>query len=346
MNEDSYGQLTERQQALMALVIREYVQNPVPVGSKTLASKYSLQVSPATVRNELAELEEMGYLSHPHTSAGRVPTEKGYRYFVKYLMKQAELPLEERLTIRHQFHQISSEREQMMRLSASVLAQQTRAASLVTPPRAPQSRYKHLELISLRGTVALMILVLLGGTVRQQVISLPEPRPQEELSALAARLNERHRGHTADEIRVDAQAAESLEAQVARMVREILIQEDSHVAQEIYRDGLAQILEQPEFQEVHSLRQVVDLLERGMFFDELLGDAMKSGGIQVIIGGEGRWEDLSDCSVVLARYGQVEQVSGALGVVGPMRMAYAHAISVVRYVAELMSDLVYDWYGY
>jgi len=338
--------LTERQRMILGLVIREYIQNPVPVASKVLVEKYPLGISPATARNELALLEERGYLTHPHTSAGRIPTEKGYRYFVEYLMQQVELPLEERLTIRHQFYQVHAEMDQMMRLSASVLARQTRSAALVTPPRAPQSRYKHLELISLRETVALLILVLQGGLVKQQVLTLDAPYTQETLSAIAGKLNHLYAGLTVDQIRPDVAGAEPLEARVAQIVRDILAHEDHQMSQGIYRDGLGYILELPEFREARSLKQVVDLLERGMFFEEMLAEVMERGGVQVIIGGEGRWDELSDCSVVMARYGGESRVGGALGVVGPTRMPYAHAISVVRYVAELMGDLMYEWYGY
>ncbi len=339
-------ELTERQRTILGLVIREYIRNPAPVGSRALVEKYHLGVSPATVRNELAFLEEQGYLTHPHTSAGRVPTELGYRYFVEYLMQQAKLPIEERLTIRHQFHQVSAEWDQMMRLSASILAQQTHAAALVTPPRMPKNRYRHLELVSLRDTVALLILVFQGGAVRQHVLALDAPKDQEELGRIAARLNERYAGATADKIKVDAAAIDTLEARVAHLVREIMIGEDERATQEIYRDGLAHILDTPEFHEVESLRQVVDLLERGMFFERMLGEVARRGGVQVIIGGEGRWQELNDCSVVVARYGRESHASGTLGVVGPIRMPYARTISVVRYVAELMSDLIYEWYGY
>ena len=338
--------LTERQRTILGLVIREYIRDPVPVGSRALVERYQLGVSPATVRNELAFLEERGYLTHPHTSAGRVPTEMGYRYFVEYLMQQASLPIEERLTIRHQFHQVSTEWAQMMRLSASVLAQQTHAAALVTPPRMPRNRYKHLELVSLRDTLALMILVFQGGAVRQHVLALDVPRDQEDLGRIATRLNERYAGATAEQIKADVSTADALEDQVAHLVREIMIGEDQRATQEVYRDGLTHILDSPEFREASSLRQVVDLLERGMFFEHMLGEVAQRGGVQVIIGGEGRWQELTDCSVVVARYGKEAHASGTLGVVGPIRMPYARTISVVRYVAELMSDLIYEWYGY
>jgi heat-inducible transcriptional repressor len=180
--------------------------------------------------------------------------------------------------------------------------------------------------------------------VRQQVLTLDAPMTQDSLTRTAGKFNHLYAGVTAEQIRADS--ADPLENQLARIVQELMTQEDRQASQEIYRDGLGYMLDSPEFRQIHSLRQVVDLLEGGMFFEEMLSEIAERGGVQVIIGGEGRWEELSDCSVVVARYGGDSPVSGALGVVGPTRMPYAHAISVVSYVAELMGDLIYDWYGY
>src|SRR5512133_2087844 len=175
--------LTERQKLILALVVHEYARTAAPVGSRYLVENYRLDMSSATVRNELAALTEQGYLRQPHTSAGRVPTEEGYRYFVGRLLPEAV-----RHTISHQFHQMRHDVDQWMRLAASVLAHQSQAASLVTAPHPETLRFKHLELISTRGRQVLMVLVLFGGEVRQRLLTLAEPVAQEQLSAAAARL--------------------------------------------------------------------------------------------------------------------------------------------------------------
>ncbi|HIE56701.1 MAG TPA: heat-inducible transcription repressor HrcA, partial [Anaerolineales bacterium] len=181
--------LTERQRLILALVVREYVESTQPVGSKRLADAYSLSFSPATVRNDMAVLTDAGYLQQPHTSAGRIPTEEGYRYFVSQLMGQVSLPAQVERTIAHQFYQARHDYDQWMRLAASILARQVQAASLVTSLHPTHSRLKHLELIATRGRQVLMVLVLEGGEVRQQVLALNEPVPQERLSQVANWLN-------------------------------------------------------------------------------------------------------------------------------------------------------------
>jgi heat-inducible transcriptional repressor len=337
---------SERQRTILALVVREYIEDAAPVGSKGLSERYGLGVSSATIRNELASLEDLGFLTHPHTSAGRVPTERGYRYFVETLMQQVSLAPAEQLTIRHQFFQSGMELDQLMRLSAAVLSNSAQAAAVVLPPRVATSRFKHVELIMLRESVSLLILVLQGGLVRQQVIAQSEPLTQEMASTAASRLNAACAGLTSDQLPVGLETPGSLSDRVVEMVREMMRQVDAQSSDDVYRDGLGYIMELPEFREVQNLRQLVENLERGKFFQGVLGQMTQSQGVQVIIGGEGRWDELSECSVVLARYGALGHVEGALGVVGPMRMRYGHTISLVRYVAELISDMIYDWFGY
>ena len=193
-------ELTPRRQSILGMVVRAYVETAQPVGSRALVDQYGLPYSPATIRNELAALEEMGYLTHPHTSAGRVPTEEKYRYFVEHLLGEVELPLSERLMIQHQFHQVQLDLDQWMRLAAAVLAHTSRSLALVTAPKSPQSRFKHLELISLHDTVVLLVLVLMGGIVKQQMFTLDGPMSQEQLSRLSNELNALLNGTTNAEL--------------------------------------------------------------------------------------------------------------------------------------------------
>jgi heat-inducible transcriptional repressor len=326
-------------------VVREHISTAAPVSSKTISQRYNLGVSPATIRNEMALLEEKGYLTHPHTSAGRVPTEKGYRYFVERLMGESDLSSTERRTINHQFHQARFELDQWMHLSAAVLAHSAHSASLVMAPKSPQCRIKHLELVSIHDAVALLILVLQGGTVKQQILSLDAPVSQEELAPIARRLT--HLWSDCDQTAVTAtlDGLTGLERQVADVVLETMRRLDARSSSEIYRDGLLNVLGQPDFVYSESAQQIVRALEERQFVEGMVSEVMERGGLQIIIGGEGRWEELSEVSVVLARYGIHDQAAGALGVLGPMRMQYDRAVSVVRYVSQLMSDLISDLYG-
>ena len=182
-------ELTDRQNFILTLVIHDYTKNAVPIGSQYLVDRYNLDMSPATVRNELSALDDAGYLYQPHTSAGRLPTDTGYRYFVGRLLNDTELSQTTQRTISHQFYQSRQDIEQWMRLAASVLAHQSNAASVVTAPHTTTARLKHLELIATRGRQILMVLVLVGGEISQQVLTLAEPVTQDMLSSSANRLN-------------------------------------------------------------------------------------------------------------------------------------------------------------
>jgi len=340
-------ELTLRQQTILGLVVQEYLESAAPVSSRALVDDYSLGVSTATVRNELAQLEEKGYLDHPHTSAGRIPTHKGYRRFVTQLLGSVELPLQERRTIAHQFYQARRDFEQWMPLAASVLARTARGAALVTAPQAAESRYKHLQLISTQGQMVLLILVLRGGTVRQQMLSLAEPFDQRALNEASDRLNQLCNGLTFDEIETRIDGLPPFEISIASLVVDTMRRAGVHGTGIVFRDGLSEVLQQPEFAEGEQAHGLVRVMEERGFLDAVLADALSPevGSVQVLIGGEGRWDELYACSLVLARYGVNGFVTGALGVVGPTRMFYGRAISAVSFVAGLLSDLVSDIYS-
>jgi len=337
-------ELTPRQQLILGLVVRDYVAAAQPVGSKTVEA-YGLGVSSATIRNEMAHLEELGYLDQPHTSAGRVPTDKGYRYFVERLMRESHLGVEEQRTIRHQFHQVGVDLEQWMRLAASVLARTAQSAAVVTSLRMEQSRLRHLELISIQETMALLIVVLEGGIVRQQMLALEEPLDQDALTQGANRLNDLCSGASANRIALRRAQLGAAEQQMLDVVVRIMKRVDDQTDLHLYRDGLVHILHQPEFALPESARNVVHLLEDRTLLEDLLTEMLEVGGVQVVIGGEGRWNELKECSLVVSPYGVSGEARGALGVMGPMRMPYSRAISTVRYVAGLLSDLFREVYG-
>ncbi|MCI0395376.1 MAG: heat-inducible transcriptional repressor HrcA [Chloroflexi bacterium] len=333
--------LSERQEYILGLMVRTYVATGLPVGSKTLVEIYDLEFSTATVRNELAVLDEMGYLTQLHTSAGRIPTEKGYRYFVQRLIGEFELPIDEQQMIRHQFHQARLDLGQWMRLAAAVLAHTSRGASIVTAPRPVTNRFKHVQLISTQGRLVLMILVFFGGQVTQQMLTLAEPVPQAQLTAVAERLNGLFDEAAYGDIRARmSQLEDTLEREVARLILDTVQRADGRNVNEIYRDGLANILED------EGARQAVRVLEEGTYLADVLSETLEPSvtGVQVVIGGEGRWEELRDCTMILARYGVLEQLSGAVAVLGPTRMPYGRNISAVRYVADLMSGFVNEYY--
>ncbi len=344
---DAKPELTPRQQTILGLTVREYVKTATPVGSRALVERYGLPVSSATVRNELAYLEETGHLTHPHTSAGRVPTQEGYRYFVERLLGEVDLPLRERLTIVHQFHQARHNLEQWMPLAASTLAHAARGASLVTAPQSEKARYKHMQLISTEGLGVLLVLVLRGGMVKQRMLTLTEPVSQRELTEASERLNQLCFGLTAGEIEVQLGDLAGLETDVASLVSDIMDRVDTRSSATIYSDGLSEMLQQPEFSEGERAQELVRVMEERSFLRMVMEEALGPGlgNVRVLVGGEGEWDQLRACSLVLTRYGVADFTTGALGVVGPTRMSYGRAISAVRFVAGLMSQLVQEVYA-
>ena len=340
-------EITGRQKTLLGLIIREHIDSTTPVSSKGLREKYALPFSPATIRNEMAALAERGLVHQPHTSAGRVPTEEGYRYFVQQLMGEVELPLAEQNTISHQFHQAGPDTSQWLRLAASVLSQHTHGAGIVTMPHSPAAYFKHLELIATQGRQVLMVLVLTGGEVRQQMLTLAEPVSQEQLSETAARLNATYLNLDNDAIRTTATRLSNFEQEITRLIVDMMTPAVASQSGEIFYDGMSRVLAEPEFAEAHAALGARRVLEEQTFLKEFLAKVLSPqvGSVQVVIGGEGDWEELKDCSMVLARYGVTNIATGALGVLGPTRMAYGRAVSTVRYVAELMTDLMAETYG-
>jgi len=342
------NELTERQKFILTLVVHEHIRTAMPIASQHLVERYHLDMSSATVRNELSALTEKGYLRQPHTSSGRVPSEEGYRYFVGRLLQETELPDATRRTISHQFYQMRNDIDQWMRLTASVLANQSRAASMVTAPHPEQARFKHLELISTRGRQVLMVLVMVGGEVHQRILSLNEPIAQEELSSIANTLTGLFEGKELEAIRTLSSSLEGRELEGLEWVIEEMNEASTAVAGEVYLDGLANVLAQPEFTGSEEARRAVHVLEERSVLQNLVTRSLPTsslGGVQVLIGGEGTWSELRPFSVVLARYGTPGIITGTLGVLGPMRMPYGRTISTVRFLAGLLSDLVTETLG-
>lgn len=337
--------LTERQRTILILLIRDYIETAQAVGSKRLVERFHLDLSAATIRNEMSALTEMGYLRQPHTSAGRVPSEEGYRIFVGQMMQKAELPTAIQNTISHQFFQAPADVEQWMTLAASVLAHQSQGVALVTAPHAEMIRFKHIELISTQGRQVLMVIVMEGGEVNQQVLTLAEPVNQDRLSQAAARLNSLLAGLSIEAIASLTSRVDALEQDIITLLVQDMKRTSESASGEIYTDGLTNVLSEPEFAESDEARWAMRLFEERTILQDLIARASTNssvGGLQVLMGGEGGWEELRQCSMVIARYGAPGFATGTLGVLGPMRMSYARTIPTVRYVAGLLSNLVND----
>ena len=336
--------LSNRQSRILELLITEYVESAEPVPSRSIGRKYATRVSSATIRSEMAELEEQGYLTHPHTSSGRVPTSKGYRFYVESLMREEQVPWEVQQTIRHQFHQVEQGQEAWVHLAASVLAQAVENAAVVTAPHADVCRVKHLELVSLRDRTALLVLVLDQARIEQQILELDEACGQDELSRLAVKLNAMLGGLSADEM-VGGEEPTPLQIVVLEAIEAIMRTVDEGGFDDAYLDGLRHVLSQPEFADSERVLALLELIDEGNFIRTIPLSGLAREGVTVIIGAENprlaaAGEAMRSCSLVLGTYGAPGVAAGALAVLGPTRMRYSRTISTVRYLADVMSELV------
>lgn len=340
--------LTERQRSVLRAVVEDYVLTAIPVGSKALVTRYGLGVSPATVRSAMAELEALGLLTHPHTSAGRVPSDLGYRLYVESLMREAELDSTDRLMIRHQFSQVQLTSTEWLRLAASILAGSTRSASVVTPARSRRARYGHVQLVALADGSRLLVLVLADGNVVQRRLDrgtlereLPDATlDQAELDTAAATLNTELANLTAPQVRRRSSKLPPFAGRVAEGVANLLEEADSVVIEEVVTDGIVNVLEQPEFAEGSKLRPILEIIQRSDFLEQLVPLITRRGGVHVIIGRENSLDAMHEVSLVFAPYGAPDRALGLLGVLGPTRMRYPRAIPTVRYLSTLMNELI------
>jgi heat-inducible transcriptional repressor len=352
-NRRPLGPLDLRAQSILRAVIEEYVTTATPVGSLALVERYGLGVSSATVRSILAELEANGLLSHPHTSAGRIPTDAGYRFYVESIVDGVPLPAVEQLMIRHQFGQVEFASEHWFRLAATTLASVTGSAGLATPAKPRSAHIRRIDLVAINERMASLILVLREGSIKQALVTLDgdDAIDQPTLNGVAALLNERLADATAtlaagrvaalrDDDRVQA-LARRVGERIVRIVREY----DSAAIEEVFSDGLLNVMEAPEFSQSDKLRRVFGVLENRAYLGGLVGSVAGSGQVRIFIGHENEPLEMRDVSLVLAPYGRPGRAVGVVGVLGPTRMSYSQAIGTVRFVSGLMNELVDHLYA-
>jgi heat-inducible transcriptional repressor len=345
------GPLDLRAQAILRAVIEEYVTTAAPVGSQALVERYRLGVSSATVRNVLAELETAGLLSHPHTSAGRVPTDHGYRYYVESIVDQVPLPQVEQLMIRHQFGQVEFASEHWFRLAASTLAGVTRSAGIATAAKPQAAHVRRIDLVSINERLASLILVLREGSIKQSLMTLDEPVDQATLNEVAGRLNAHVAGLTAAaaEARLAGLARSDVRDELVTRIGERIVRTlreyDATLIEEVFSDGLLNVMSAPEFAQSDKLRRVFSALENRTYLGQLVGSVAGTGRVHVFIGAENTSEEMHDVSLVLAPYGRPNRAVGVVGVLGPTRMSYPQAIGTVRFVSGLMNELVDHLYA-
>jgi heat-inducible transcriptional repressor len=335
--------MESRKQSILRAVVKEFTTSAVPVGSQALQSRYFVNLSSATIRSELAELADLGYLSQPHTSAGRVPTDSGYRYFVDFLMDVEKIPEQVGSFIDNELRQAPSDVQGMVEKVAMTVAAVTQNASVASAPQGSQARIKHLDLVSLEPTEVLLILLLEGNLLRQQVVTVTQEASQADLTQLAAKLNSTFAGRGGEEARhhYDS-AALGLEKEILGRVVTVLDLYEKGSESLVVHDGVRNLLRQPEFAESSRLQQVLEVLEETRYLTVLLRQLIGESDLQIVIGSENASSQLQGCAVILTTYGPSNRLKGVLGVIGPTRMAYSQTVARLQAVARGASERMAD----
>ncbi len=334
------AELSARQRRILKLIVQDYVRTGRAVGSKSLIDRYKLDVSPATVRNDMGVLEELAFLQHPHTSAGRVPTDSGYRYYVEHLLGNPRVPVSEQIRIRHQFRQVEMQLASSVKLAAAVLAEATGNIALVSPPRSVRETVRHFELISLRDRLVLLILVTQSGSVHEAFLNVDTPVSQDALSESSNRLIQEIRDLSYPDIEQQVSLHEGLDAIVLEQISTLMRRTEQESTAELHSDGLERALRQPEFSQADVAQQLLELLRGGALLSVLMPQTRQRDDVQIFIGSENISDDLRSYGVIITRYGASNDVTGLLGILGPTRMPYDRSISTVRYVSGVLSDLL------
>jgi heat-inducible transcriptional repressor len=335
--------LGERAQHLLRILIESYIRDGQPVGSRALSRDSGLQLSSATVRNVMADLEELGFVASPHTSAGRVPTDKGYRFFVDTLLRLR--PLDEAATaeIRRQFEANRDSSTDLIAAVSQLLSSATQLAGVVTVPRTRAASITQIEFVALSENRVLAVLVFDDREVQNRIIQLERRYSPDELKRAANYLNEQFRGRTLREVRQEI--LRQLSETHAHM-NQIMLEAIS-VAQQVFEGGGEGRLEyvikgetnlmgMAELTSVEKLRRLFEAFNEKRDFLHLLDHSLKAEGVQIFIGHESGYQILDDCSVVTAPYADGDAVVGVLGVIGPTRMAYERVIPIVDMTAKLL----------
>ncbi len=334
--------LTPREETILSSIIRQYIEKALPVSSASVLEECGLDVSSATVRNDVSRLEEEGFILRPHYAAGSIPSDRGYRHYVGTLA-HPQLPIEEQFLINHLFHQVEDKLEEWLNLAATLLAQQTRSVAVVTAPRPAAARFKHIELVSLQAQLALAVLVLEGAKVRQQLLNFDVVKTQEDLSCLSAHLNKVFAGLSASRVKMKSASLNEDEKRIAENIIRMMEAENQRISREIFLDGWHYLLAQPEFSQSGRLAGLMSMVEEHRLAELMSADT--EGGVKVFIGQENRAEAIKECSLLISSYGPPDEALGAVAVVGPTRMAYQRAISVLSYISSLISVMVADLYS-
>ncbi|MCX7842681.1 MAG: heat-inducible transcriptional repressor HrcA [Clostridia bacterium] len=335
--------LDERKKRILRAIIDDYIGTAEPVGSRTIARKHELGLSSATIRNEMADLEEMGFLAQPHSSAGRVPSDKGYRLYVDHLMELNELPVEDIEGIKSAMEVKINELSQLIRQASMVMSRITRYTSLATTPQLKKSTFKAVQVVPIETGKALVIVVTDAGVVRNCLIRIPDAILPDFLIKVSNLLNEKLVGLTlgqvdrkvVGEIQDEIIITKELLMPILKGIAECISQIDSH---EVFLDGTTNIFNYPEFRDIIKAKEFLSFLDQKEILCGLLESNLPNDSVVVKIGAENCVDGIKECSLVKATYSLGDVVIGSIGVIGPTRMEYPRVISSMNYIKKKINQ--------
>lgn len=334
--------LSERKLKILQAIIADFIRTAEPVGSRTISKNYDLGVSPATVRNEMSDLEELGYLSHPHTSSGRVPSEKAYRLYVNELMKKRELTSEEKDAIASRLYGNVTELENLMKRAAHILSEITNLTAFAMTPRKDEDTLKYINLLPVDDYTVVLMLVSESGKVSNTTVRLEKPASEESLRILSKTMTYNYRGKTLSEaltldiiesFKTDAESMAMFERNIVPSFVKTL---EDMLNVNLYMDGLTNIFSLPEYNDLDRAKMFLEMMDKREDLTKALIN--RENGVIITIGNENKEEAMQDCSLITATYHVDGKLMGKIGVIGPTRMRYGEVTSIVEYLTDNISD--------
>ncbi len=334
--------LDDRKRRILQTIIDDYIDTAEPIGSRTIARKHELGLSSATIRNEMADLEEMGFLAQPHTSSGRVPSDKGYRLYVDQLMTVRELSLDEVETIRQAMETRINELSQLIRQASAVMSRFTRYTSMAITPQMKTSTLKALQVVPIGSGKALVVVVTNAGIVRNQMVRIPDSVQPDVLIGISNMLNDKLNGFTLEQI--SSKLISDIEQETG-VASEILLPILEGAAEcislidnpEVYLEGTTNIFNYPEFRDFIKAREFMSIMDEKSNLCRLLTDSMERDGVSVRIGSENDISGIKDCSLITTNYNLGDTFIGTIGVIGPTRMEYPRVISSMNFIRKMIN---------
>lgn len=338
-------QMDERKMKILRAIVQDYIATAEPVGSRTIARKFDLGISPATIRNEMADMEMMGLIEQPHTSAGRIPSDAGYRYYVDCLMDQTELGSEDRSLIERETTKRIAEIQEVISHTSKLLSQLSHLTSVVIGPQKGQSPFSQMHFLPYQPGQAIVVIVKENGVVENQIIDIGENVTAEELQRVAEVFNQKMRGHSMTDIR--RSLLHEIYSELTRQRHLIdnalellsaVLSDSGEGKDKVYLGGTLNMLNQPEFRDVEKVKSLLHLFEEEDFIKKLAHPP--TDGLSITIGGENNLKELKDCSVISGIYRVDGETLGTIGLIGPTRMDYPKAIAMVDFMTRTLTELL------